>query len=94
MYSVRIDEFTVLRRAGMEKKDKEPLATDLNRRDLDYHPNLRYPNFVFVITPNLLLFHHRGFYGTRFRHIRYLEGALILRIRSWSFPNLPLEEMV
>ena len=32
----------------------------LNRRDLDCHPNLRHQIFVFAITPNVLLFHHRN----------------------------------
>ena len=58
-YSVRIGEFTVFLEARDRKQNKEPRAMHLNRRDLDCHPNLRHQIFVFAITPNVLLFHHR-----------------------------------
>ena len=57
-YSVRIGEFTVFLEAR-DKKNKGPRAMHLNRQDLDCHPNLRHAIFVFAITPNVLLFHHR-----------------------------------
>ena len=58
-YCVNFDEFTVFFEAGDEEKNKEPRAMHLDRRDLDCHLNLRHPIFVFAITPNVLLFHHR-----------------------------------
>ena len=45
-YFVRIREFAVFSGGGKERKGKGPLATDLNRRDLDCHPNLR-PRFLY-----------------------------------------------
>ena len=56
-YSLNFGEFTVFFEAGDDKKG--PRAMHLNRRDLDCHPNLTHPIFVFAITPNVLLFHNR-----------------------------------
>ena len=58
-YYVRIGKFTVFLEARDKKQNKGPRAMHLNRRDLDYHPNLRHQTFVFAIMPNVLIFHHR-----------------------------------
>ena len=59
LYPLNFGEFTVFSGAGDGEKNKGPRAMHLNRRDLDCHPNLTHPIFVFAITPNVPLFHHR-----------------------------------
>ena len=73
--SVRIGELTAFSRGGDEKKATGPLANDLNRRDLDCHPNPRHPIFVFAITPIVLLFHHRD--------LRMTPGSVTSDISRW-----------
>ena len=63
------------RARARELKDKGPLATDLNRRDLDSHPNPRHPILAFAITPNVPLFHHRD--------LRMTLGSVMSDISRW-----------
>ena len=55
-WSLNFGVFAVDAPGGGEKKDKGPQAMYLNRRDLDCHPILRHPIFVFAITPNFYFF--------------------------------------
>ena len=61
--------------AGDGEKSKGPRAMHMNRRDLDCHPNLTHPIFVFAITANVLLFHHRM--------CRHFDISVISDISRW-----------
>ena len=50
------DEFTVLFEAGDEEQNKVPRAIHLNRRDLDCHPNLTHPFFLYLPSRRIFYF--------------------------------------